>query len=225
VSPQRRNHIVNVLFHGVGTPQRPLEPDEERYWVDRERFLRLLDELAERPEVWISFDDGNVSDVEIALPALQERGLRADFFVIAGRLGEPGSLNEEDVRELRRRGMGIGNHGMSHRPWRGMDPASRRVELVEARSRLAEVCGAPVEVAACPLGRYDRRVLGELRRLGYTRVFTSDRRHVRPEAWLQPRHSVRAEDTPRSLRTTVLRRPGPGRRLRLSAVGLAKRLR
>lgn len=222
---QHRDRVVNVLFHGVGTPRRSLEPDEERYWVDTARFQRLLDELAGRPDVRISFDDGNVSDADIALPALEQRGLPATFFVIAGRLGTRGRLREDDVRELHRRGMQIGNHGMSHRPWPGMDPASRRAELVEARASLAAVCGAPVDLAACPLGRYDRRVLADLRRLGYVRVFTSDRRPVRSDAWLQARYSIRADETPASLRAEVLSRPGPGARARLAAFGLVKRLR
>lgn len=219
------DHVINVCFHGIGTPRRPLEPGEQRYWLERGRFLALLDDLATRRGVRISFDDGNASDIEVALPALIERGLRADFFVLAGRLGQPGSLGPEDVRELRRHGMGIGNHGMSHRPWRGMDPATRRQELVVARERLAEAGGAPVETAACPLGRYDRRLLADLRRLGYARVFTSDRRGAGRDSWLQPRYSVRAADTPESFRAAALRPPGPARRARLSAVGLAKRLR
>jgi peptidoglycan/xylan/chitin deacetylase (PgdA/CDA1 family) len=217
--------VVNVCFHGIGTPGRELEPGEADYWVARQAFLDVLDEVASWPAVRLSFDDGNASDAEIALPALLERGLRADFFVLAGRLDATGSLGEDEVRELARHGMGIGSHGMRHRSWRGMDPATRREELVEARERLAEVAGRPVEAAACPLGRYDRHVLAELRRLGYRRVYTSDRRYARPDAWLQPRHSVRAGDTPASMRASALARPGLRRQVRDSAVGFAKRLR
>jgi peptidoglycan/xylan/chitin deacetylase (PgdA/CDA1 family) len=216
---------VNVCFHGIGTPGRELEPGEEDYWVAERQFVDILDELASWSRLRISFDDGNASDLRIALPALLERGLRADFFVLAGRLGQPGSLGEDDVRELSRHGMGVGSHGMSHRSWRGMDPATRREELEVARDRLAAVVGAPVDTTACPLGRYDRRVLADLRRLGYTRVYTSDRRPARADAWLQPRHSVRSGDTRDSLRAAALRSPGLARRARLSAVGLAKRLR
>jgi peptidoglycan/xylan/chitin deacetylase (PgdA/CDA1 family) len=217
--------MINICFHGIGEPARELPPDERHYWVGYRQFLQILDELAGWPAVRISFDDGNRSDLELAVPALRERGLWADFFVLAGRLGAAGSLAEPDVQELHRCGMGIGTHGMAHRPWRGMDPATRRAELVVARQRLSEVVGAPVDTAACPLGRYDRRLLAELRRLGYSRVYTSDRRHARPGAWLQPRFSVRSGDTPGSLRAAVLRRPPPARRAYLGAVGVAKRLR
>jgi peptidoglycan/xylan/chitin deacetylase (PgdA/CDA1 family) len=218
--------VLNVCFHGVGTPGRELEPGEDVYWVSEDRFHRILDDLATWPApVRISFDDGNASDVDIALPALAERGLRADFFALAGRLGGAGSLDEDAVRELARHGMGIGSHGMRHRSWRGMDPGTVHEELVAARERLSEVSGTEVDRAACPLGRYDRQVLSTLRRLGYRRVYTSDRRVARAEAWLQPRFSVRRDDTVESLRAAVLGPQPLARRARNAAVGVVKRWR
>jgi peptidoglycan/xylan/chitin deacetylase (PgdA/CDA1 family) len=217
--------LINICFHGIGTPRRELEPGEDGYWIAADRYLRILDEIATWPSARISFDDGNASDVEIALPALEQQGLTARFFVLAGRLGSPGSLAGADVRDLASRGMTVGSHGMSHRSWRGMDQATRQAELVEARHRIEDASGCIVTEVACPLGRYDRRVLAELRELGYERVYTSDRRTSAHGRWLQPRFSVHCDDTPESLRATVLRKQGPGRRSGESLVGLAKRLR
>ncbi len=217
--------VLNICFHGIGTPRRELEPGEDGYWIDADRFLRILDEIATWPSVQISFDDANASDVQIGLPALVERGLRAQFFLLAGRLGGQGSLAVGDVRELAHRGMAIGTHGMSHRPWPRMNPATREAELVEARHRIGEAAGVSVTDAACPLGRYDRRLLSDLRRLGYRRVYTSDRRAARRDSWLQPRFSVRRGDTSESLRATLLSQPSLARRVRQDAVGLVKRLR
>jgi peptidoglycan/xylan/chitin deacetylase (PgdA/CDA1 family) len=219
------NWTVNICFHGIGKPPRELEPGEDRYWVPVDDFHRILDEVATWPAVRLSFDDGNTSDVEIALPALVERGLCADFFVLAGRLARPGSLDEDGVRRLRGAGMAIGTHGMSHRTWRGMDQAAREEELILARQRLAQVAGTPVEAAACPLGQYDRGVLGALRRHGYRRVYTSDRRHAQAGAWLQPRFSVRRGDTPEGMRAEALTAPPLIRRARNASVGLVKRWR
>lgn len=217
--------VINICFHGVGTPQRELEPGEDRYWVGEDLFLAVLDEVRTWPAVRLSFDDGNASDVEIGLPALIERDLTADFFVLVSRLESEGSLDEKAVRQLHDNGMSIGSHGMWHRPWRGMDAATSDAELVQARDRLAAVVGTAVDAAACPLGRYDRELLGRMRRLGYTRVFTSDRRRARADAWLQPRYSVRCDDTPASLRAEALVGPGVLSRLKLEAVGALKRLR
>lgn len=219
------SRLVNICFHGIGTPRRGLEPGEERYWTGVDAFHAILDAVAGRPEVRLSFDDGNVSDLEIGLPGLLERGLGATFFVLAGRLGLPGSLDAAQVRELQSQGMRIGSHGMDHVPWRGLDDTARRRELVDARDRLENELGAPVDEAALPLGRYDRALLGHLRRLGYRTVYTSDRRSARSGRWLQPRFSVRAGDTADSVRRTMLMPAPPARRAKLGAVGLVKRLR
>jgi peptidoglycan/xylan/chitin deacetylase (PgdA/CDA1 family) len=224
VSPMA-DRTVNLCFHGIGAPGRALEPGEDAYWISVDGFHRLLDVAAGDPRVRISFDDGNASDVAIGLPALQERGLRATFFVLAGRLDRPGSLSSDEVRRLARAGMTIGSHGMDHVPWRHLDEARLRRELVEARSSLQAVAGRPVEHAALPLGRYDRRVLRQVRRAGYASLHTSDRSWAEDGAWLQPRFSARRGDTPEWLRSQVLTRPPVRRRLHAGAVQLAKRLR
>jgi hypothetical protein len=132
------DHVINVCFHGVGKPTRELEPGEAGYWISEDQFNRILDEVVTWPAVRLSFDDGNTSDLEIALPALLERGLRADFFALAGRLDMPGALDPDGVRELHRYGMRIGTHGMRHRSWRGMDADTSHDELVAARDALGQ---------------------------------------------------------------------------------------
>lgn len=217
--------IVNICFHGIGVPQRTLEPGEDRYWISIEMFHRVLDEVIGRLDVRLSFDDGNASDIEIGLPALADRGLSASFFVIAGRLDLPGSLGRHDLVELRRSGMLIGTHGMNHVPWRRLSEVASNEEFVEARNLISVSAGVAVDSAALPLGQYDRKVLQRLRREGYRSVFTSDRRRANSEAWLQPRYSLRADDTIDSFRRSVLDRPAILRELRASTVGLIKRLR
>jgi peptidoglycan/xylan/chitin deacetylase (PgdA/CDA1 family) len=220
------DEIINLSFHGVGTPPGPpREEGEHDYWVGRDAFLSLLDEVQGRDDVWLSFDDGNASDVDVALPALVERGMTADFFVVAGRLGTPGNLDVDGVRALRGAGMRVGTHGMGHRSWRGLSDDEFAVELIEAREVIAEATGTAVDAAALPLGQYDRTVLAALRRLDYRVVYSSDARRARADAWFQPRYSVRAGDTPRSVLETVLAPPRAHERLRGHLAGLVKRWR
>jgi peptidoglycan/xylan/chitin deacetylase (PgdA/CDA1 family) len=185
---------INLTFHGVGEPPRPLDPGEAAVWVTTESFLAVLDSLVDRKDVAITFDDGNASDIESALPALQDRGLRGTFFVVAGRLGTPHFLDEGDVRSLVAAGMEIGCHGMRHRPWRGLDGRALHEELVEAKAILEGIAGRPVTRAACPFGSYDRRVLSTLRRSGYHHVYTSDRGMARTSDFVQARNTVGADD-------------------------------
>lgn len=187
---------VNLTFHGVGEIERRLDPGEELFWVGRDQFESTLDSVAGRSDVRITFDDGNRSDLQYALPALRRRGLKATFFVVAGRLGAPGFLDQAGVRELTAGGMAIGCHGMRHRSWRRLGEQALKEELVDARGLLEQVVEGPVTEAACPFGLYDRRVLHWLHRSGYGRIYTSDRGTADPDGWIQARNSVRAGDEP-----------------------------
>jgi peptidoglycan/xylan/chitin deacetylase (PgdA/CDA1 family) len=186
--PARTSWILT--FHGVGKKPRALDPGEERVWLDADRFSSVLDAVGSRPDVSLSFDDGNLSDVETALPLLIERGLTAMFFPCVGRLGEPGFLTPEQVRELVSAGMGIGSHGWAHRPWRGLPEEDLELELSGARKRLEDVVGTPVLTASCPFGAYDRRILGLLHSIGYERIYTSDGGPAQADDWLAPRTTV-----------------------------------
>lgn len=216
--------VVNLCFHGVGTPRRDLEPGEAEYWISERTFLDVLDLVEGRDDVRLSFDDGNLSDATVGLPALAARGLHAEFFVIAGRIGESGSLGPEEIGLLVASGMSIGSHGMHHRSWRETPAHELDRELGEARDLLASVAGGPVHTAACPLGAYDRRVLAELRRRGYTRVMTSDRAAARRDRWLQPRFSLRRVDDAQSV-SAILSEAPRLQRWRSEARMLAKRIR
>ena len=157
---------IILTFHGVGAPMREFEPSESDFWLSRDRFLSVLDSVAGREDVRITFDDGNASDVEHALPALRERGLRATFFVVASRIGKPAFLDAGAIRELTAAGMVIGCHGMRHRRWRR---ARRAIAARGARRREGDPRGdrrAPVVEAACPFGSYDRRVAPHAARRG-----------------------------------------------------------
>jgi peptidoglycan/xylan/chitin deacetylase (PgdA/CDA1 family) len=204
---------VNVTFHGIGDAPRPLDAGEAAVWITTQHFTRALDAIAGRSEVRLCFDDGNSSDVTVALPELQRRGLRATFFVVADRVDRPGFLSAADIRSLAAEGMALGCHGMSHRPWRRLRSDQLRVELLTSRARLEDILGCPVTEAACPFGAYDRRTLRSLRRFGYARVFTSDMGWARDDQWLQARNTVRAGAHPRRLDDLVPADPSLSRAL------------
>ena len=217
--------IVGICFHGIGTPSAGLDPAAHEYFVSEELFLAVLDESARAPGVQFSFDDGYASDVEVALPALADRGLAATFFPLAGKLGRPGYLDEGGVRALSAAGMTVGSHGMHHRSWRGLDAESEHEELAVARSVIGAAAQAPVTAAACPFGSYDRRALGTLRRHGYAQVFTSDRLRARAGAWLQPRYSIKCDDTVEAVREHILAPRPVAERVRRGAAVRVKALR
>jgi peptidoglycan/xylan/chitin deacetylase (PgdA/CDA1 family) len=215
---------INMCFHGIGDTPLEREPGEHRYWITNELFHRIMDEVPRFPNVALSFDDGNRSDIEVGLPALLDRGLDATFFALAGRLGDGASLAAGDLRHLRASGMRIGSHGWAHVTWRGLSDADARQELTDARIALEEASGGAIPDAALPLGQYDRRLLLSLKHLGYETVYTSDRFPARRGSWLQARYSVTTDDTVDSVRAILGHRVGAGDAVQL-AKSVAKRLR
>ena len=105
-------------FHGIGSCERPLEAGEEPVWISAQAFRSIVDHFSDKADFCFTFDDGNKSDVEIALPILLQRRARAKFFVLAGRVGSPGFLDSTDLRTLIDAGMEIGLHGFDHVSWR-----------------------------------------------------------------------------------------------------------
>src|SRR5699024_2185059 len=96
-------------------PGRPLEPGEAPYWVGADRFREIVGLIRAAPRrVGITFDDGNASDLAICAPILAREGLGARIFVLAGRIGTPGSLSAADLGRLQEMGFEIGTHGHDH---------------------------------------------------------------------------------------------------------------
>ncbi|TGD61197.1 polysaccharide deacetylase family protein [Tabrizicola sp. WMC-M-20] len=220
-------HRVGIIFHGIGMPGRTLEPGEAPYWVSEARFLQTLDQIAAFPDhgrIRISFDDGNASDHAIALPALQARGLTADFFVLSGRIGLPGSLSEAQILSLRDAGMTVGSHGIAHLPWPRLTDARLRHELTDSRQSLEALLAQTVDSAGIPFGAWNGRVLKALRAAGYRAAWSSDCGMMDPAAFLRPRTSITAEMTPDSVSAALSGRLGLRASLRRAAGMLAKRM-
>jgi peptidoglycan/xylan/chitin deacetylase (PgdA/CDA1 family) len=184
------DRLAILNFHGIGRPTRALWPREEAYWIEQDFFEAVLDAVNGREDVLITFDDCNISDFELGLPALKARKMRAHFYIVTDFVGKKGFLSKENIRTLHESGMSIGNHGKQHRAWRGLSEMELNQELIEARDYLQETISDRVRFAACPNGSYDRRVLRHLRRSGYERVYTSDGGWTRAGDWLQARNSV-----------------------------------
>ena len=218
---------IGLIFHGIGAPLRDLEPGEAAYWISKEQLVCILDqicELSHPDQIRISFDDGNLSDVKIGLPLLLERGLRADFFVLTGRIGRSGSLDVGDIQALQAAGMGIGSHGVDHLKWSNLEPNVLRAELQGSRHVLEHICGKPVQSAAIPFGAYNSATLRALRAAGYISVYSSDAWRMDPTAFLRPRCSVTDNMGPTEIHDILTARMVFARRVRRTMGMLRKRL-
>ena len=217
-------YAIGLNFHGIGEPKRDLEPGEAPYWLSSDQFERVLDQVAgaDPSGFVITFDDGNISDHDIALPALAARGLQARFFVLTSRIDQPGSLSTDQIQALQKAGMTIGSHGIDHVMWPTLDDATLERELHRSRARLEEICGQPVTEAGIPFGRYDARVLRALKAAGYTTAWSSDGGRLRQGAFLRARTSLRGDMSDDAIGAVLSGQMAPMRRFR-RALGMARR--
>lgn len=185
------SYILN--FHGIGSPHAHVPGSELNYWLDIEPFEAILDDVVEMRRsrninVILSFDDGNRSDLEIAVPALQRRGLCAMFFVCAGRLTQENYLNAGALRDMLVAGMSIGSHGMNHVDWRSSDLI--QTEIFDARRQLQDATGDPILEAGIPFGLYSRHVIKSLHGAGFIKAYTSDGGMANMDKFLVARQTV-----------------------------------
>lgn len=220
--------LLVVNFHGLGPIPDHVDAGEARVWcADVGLFAALLDSIAmvqaeHGLPVRITFDDGNASDHAIALPLLADRGLAAEFFVCAGRIGQRLYLDSGQMAEMRAAGMRFGSHGWSHLNWRTADDAVLEQEINAARTTIEAALGQPITSVAIPFGSYDRRVMSRLG--GFTSIYTSDGGFARTGARYLARNSFTTDWSARSLIDLAANRSA-GRQLKRDIIGLIKRLR
>jgi peptidoglycan/xylan/chitin deacetylase (PgdA/CDA1 family) len=183
-----------LMYHRIESSWCPVPDAEEKPWaipvVDFEMQMRRLNELgrtgvsmdrihsalqsgAPLPARWvgITFDDGNASDYQHALPILAQYGFRATFFICGERVG--GEMPADQLRALHTEGMHIGSHAMRHMFMTTLDAPTEENELVRSRELLEGLIGAPVVHFAPPGGRWSRRTRQALHRAGYVAVSSS----------------------------------------------------
>jgi len=149
-----RGEVPILAYHSVGGAASdyvvPIAAFEQQLdWLATHDFRTVsLHEVAESRAgravlppraIVLTFDDGKSDALDVVVPALRKRGMRATFFIITGRVGEPGYLTWEGVRALVAAGMEIGSHTRTH---------PRLPELTDEAAE-AEI-GRPVETLAYP---------------------------------------------------------------------------
>jgi peptidoglycan/xylan/chitin deacetylase (PgdA/CDA1 family) len=143
-----------------------------------ERHTALFARLrkTQDPALWpeVTFDDGHISNIELAAPILQSHHLTAHFFITVGWTGtKPGYMGWPELRSLQQAGHSIGAHGWTHKMLTHCSEQELHTELRAARLALEDKLGASITTMSLPGGRYNSRVLTACQEAGYTRIFTS----------------------------------------------------
>jgi peptidoglycan-N-acetylglucosamine deacetylase len=123
--------------------------------------------------VWLTIDDGPSDDTVGILDALDAHGAKATFFLI----GERAAQQPERVREILRRGHGIGNHSATHpaRWFWALGPARMQREIAHTQRVLTEITGHSPHWFRAVVGMSNPFVNAALKTHGLARVAWSAR--------------------------------------------------
>lgn len=234
-----------LMYHGLHVDAQSRGRFDPVYSVHPEAFTAQLDWLRDNGyrsvaigrdqrvadghlPVAITFDDGDVSNREVALPLLATRGMTAEFFVTSDFIDQPGMLAAADVRWLADAGMGIGAHGKTHAFLEDLDVDALAAELHDSRSRLSGIIGRPVDTLALPGGRGGDRELRAAIENGFSHLYGSvpgPNRRRQGDIW-QQRLAITRDTTLAGFADLVRWRGFAPRlaRARFSALRLPKRI-
>ena len=114
--------------------------------------------------VTLTFDDGDCSHYEVALPLLEKYGIFATFYVITDVLGQPPYMTQDQVIELSQKGHEIASHTLSHRNLKRLPLIEVEKELRESKKILEGLIGSSVIHFAPPFGSFHSHFLYVLRK-------------------------------------------------------------
>jgi peptidoglycan/xylan/chitin deacetylase (PgdA/CDA1 family) len=115
--------------------------------------------------VSLTFDDGDADNFAI-LPALQQYGLHATFYIPSGLVGKPNYMTWDQLKALQMAGNEIGGHSYDHTKLGGLGTAPLQHEICDDRQNLIAHGLSPVSFAY-PFGNYDAGAKEMVQQCGY----------------------------------------------------------
>ncbi len=188
--------LTNLLYHDVVRPGEWRSsgfrnPAADSYKIERGVFDRHLDliaqverlpavaiqdALASDTDQWtLSVDDGGVTALTEIAPALEAKGWVGHFFITTGKIGEPGFVDADQIKELVARGHVVGTHTVSHPTRMARLPYDEAVsEWSRSRRHLEDILGTQVVVGSVPGGAYIRNTAEAAAEAGLQILFNSE---------------------------------------------------
>lgn len=166
------------------TPTIPPEAFERQISILARRWHPIpMDHLAQALErgetlpgrsVVVTFDDGTEDFHRYALPILLQNRVPATLFMIAGNIGRPGWLTEDDLRALPGQGVSVGSHTLHHDYLPSL-PLDRAEESLSVSREILQRLVGPLQFLSYPAGGYTPEIIHAVRSLGYRAACTTNR--------------------------------------------------
>ncbi|MBQ6262972.1 MAG: polysaccharide deacetylase family protein [Clostridia bacterium] len=117
-------------------------------------------QIADRPTVILTFDDGYVDNYTDMFPILKKYGAKATVFLISEMVGTDGYLSVDQIVEMASSGLvSFQCHTAHHVDLSYQDESTMRSEFSTSISKIENWTGRPVRALAYPAGSYNDDVI------------------------------------------------------------------
>lgn len=184
----KKKEVVAFVYHRFGNPKYPstnISLDDFENHLDylktngftMMRFGEAIDYLS-NPQLpyienvaCITIDDGFKTFNTNALPLLKKHGFNATLFINSESVGNADFMTWEELKEVHRTGVEIGNHSHSHAYFLNESEATRmeifRKDLQKCQEEIKKYLGFYPDVFAYPYGEFDIPMKQALKELGF----------------------------------------------------------
>jgi peptidoglycan/xylan/chitin deacetylase (PgdA/CDA1 family) len=163
------------------------------------------EQIVNKKNILLTFDDGFQNIAENAIPILDENNYKATIFCVADFVGKSLSwdvygkslhMNKLTLRHISDSGHEIGSHTCSHVNLPYLSDSDLRYELTSSKEKLEDITGRPVTSLSFPFGGWNYRTWNAAKEAGYTAA-TIYRNHNFPlHSNLFPVYGIYQFDTP-----------------------------
>ena len=123
-------------------------------------------------EIAIMFDDG-YRGIWDNRQFFFDSDIKPTVFIAVDLIGKPSFLTKEEILELQKHGFIFQCHTWSHVSLADMSQVELKKELGDSKDYLTEMLGKEVTEICLPLGYYSDTLIGELKKYGYKKVYSS----------------------------------------------------
>jgi peptidoglycan/xylan/chitin deacetylase (PgdA/CDA1 family) len=184
-----------LMYHGIKTDSKSVPEGREigaefydvllenfasqMNWLNEYQYQAIaieeIDRYSQQKQVILTFDDGEINNFIHALPILKRLKLKAYFFVIVDRIGKPGYMGWDELRQMQEAGTIIGSHSMTHPILTDLTDDRVEYELYNSLKILVNHLGDRVNTLSIPRGFCNDKVMQIAYASGYRHVFISER--------------------------------------------------
>ncbi len=168
-------------------------------------LIDFKDFFKKKRGIVITFDDGFKSLYQYLPEIMEEFNFRPIIFIVTGFIGKRGDwdvwikrgihLNEYEIKRLAELGVIFGSHTHNHPLLTALENDGLKFELEYSKKFLEDLTGKKVEYISYPFGKYNDKVVGMAKEIGYSKGFISTPVKVKESDFNIGRWSVYLIDT------------------------------